>query len=294
VFSNGAQYSRVNCWAHTMRNINKKMITLVKNKEDETSIRDDLHYVQLAANKKIFMKSFQLFQVKWLNYNEFMMYIETNWVNKSSGWYEGAAPGCPSTDNSLESVNNTIKRENTLRKKLPCAEFMKNLISIVQEWSLDRNSDSSSPNKKSFASVPRLSTQVLDKAYKWQVAAVGLKSREKSGGQMEFFIGAKNKHFTGGDIKEYEELRINLGWKSFSEYVEKNFGIWKMEFSSHSWEDSKCSCPVFQKEYICKHNVGVAIRQKWLNVPEEISSLPLGQKRSRGRSKKNSFALSRE
>ena len=60
-------------------------------------------------------------------------------------------------------------------------------------------------------------------------------------------------------------------------------GIWTVKFESDSWETADCSCPVFQKEYVCKHTVGIGIRLGSVTVPREILSAPLGQKRGPGR-----------
>ena len=52
-----------------------------------------------------------------------------------------------------------------------------------------------------------------------------------------------------------------------------------------SWTNGTCSCPVFLKQYVCKHLIGVAIRLKKAKPPAAAKSIPIGQKRRRGRPK---------
>lgn len=54
---------------------------------------------------------------------------------------------------------------------------------------------------------------------------------------------------------------------------------------------SNCNCPVFDTEYICKHIVGVSIRLKLVTPPAEAKTIPIGQKRKRGRPSKTKPAL---
>ena len=48
-----------------------------------------------------------------------------------------------------------------------------------------------------------------------------------------------------------------------------------------------CSCPSGSKKYFCKHNLGLAIKLKHLEIPASAKSVPLNEKRSRGRPAKN-------
>ena len=56
-----------------------------------------------------------------------------------------------------------------------------------------------------------------------------------------------------------------------------------MTMEGDDWRNAKCSCPIFMKKYICKHIVGMAILKNLVEVPDEAKTVPLGQKRKRGR-----------
>lgn len=57
------------------------------------------------------------------------------------------------------------------------------------------------------------------------------------------------------------------------------------------WQKSKCNCPSFCKNYICKHVVDMAIRLKYYEPPPSAKTVPINQKRKRSRPAKAKLAL---
>lgn len=55
--------------------------------------------------------------------------------------------------------------------------------------------------------------------------------------------------------------------------------------------NGSCNCPVFYKEYVCKHHLGIGIRLKYIEVPHEARDIPIGMKKKRGRASKAKKAL---
>jgi len=66
-----------------------------------------------------------------------------------------------------------------------------------------------------------------------------------------------------------------------------------ISMSSHLCSDAtyKLVCPAFFKNYICKHAVGMAIRLKYCKPPAAAKTVPIGEKRKRGRPAKAKPAL---
>jgi len=108
----------------------------------------------------------EIFLKKWSK-NErvkpFLNYFESEYLNSRSGWYEGNAPGFPSTNNGRESLNNQIKEEGTLRLKLPLGEFFTCSLKLVKDWSIERSPES--PNFKPFVTSPTLHVPLLSETY---------------------------------------------------------------------------------------------------------------------------------
>ena len=56
----------------------------------------------------------------------------------------------------------------------------------------------------------------------------------------------------------------------------------------------ECNCVDFRKNYKCKHSLGIALLQKKVDCPPEAKNAPIGERRKRGRPKKNSEALKKD
>ena len=46
-------------------------------------------------------------------------------------------------------------------------------------------------------------------------------------------------------------------------------GLWRIVINQSTPHKSTCTCPNFFKEYICKHVLGILIRQKFLIYPHQ-------------------------
>jgi len=70
---------------------------------------------------------------------DFAEYFNKEYFSKYTGWYEGIAPGHPSTNNCLEPTNAVIKKECTLRERLPLRELIAPAMEYVRAWSYRLN-----------------------------------------------------------------------------------------------------------------------------------------------------------
>lgn len=61
-----------------------------------------------------------------------------------------------------------------------------------------------------------------------------------------------------------------------------------------NWANAFCVCTDGLKKYLCEHIVGIALRFKVVEAPTEAKSIPIGQKRKRGRPAKAKQALTRQ
>ncbi len=98
-------------------------------------IEDDLDKLQLAANPVIFNKAKAAFIKKWTQKKEkeFVAYMSEMWFSSHQTWYEGARLRTPSTNNALESFNLVIKKEHTLRERLPLPRFFELCLQAVEK-----------------------------------------------------------------------------------------------------------------------------------------------------------------
>lgn len=89
------------CFAHVLRNCNKRPFTSKANKQ---LVLDDIRQMQLAPNRATFNMMAKLFREKWMRIeSDFVAYFEKEWLGPHCNWFEGAANYTPSTNNALES-----------------------------------------------------------------------------------------------------------------------------------------------------------------------------------------------
>ncbi|CAF2148675.1 unnamed protein product [Rotaria magnacalcarata] len=97
---------------------------------------DDIELLQLAQTEQMFFKASNLFIKKWMKKQPiFINYFQDEWLTTLHGWYEGVGHFTPSTNNALESTNNVMKKERTLRERLPLSRFKVLACEIVEKWS---------------------------------------------------------------------------------------------------------------------------------------------------------------
>ncbi|KAL8581045.1 hypothetical protein ACOMHN_012696 [Nucella lapillus] len=98
------------CLAHVVMNMDKQLIR-IKDKKTAAALREDITQLQLCPDEDAFYQATTLFLSKWESSNQaFLEYFRGSCIDQNNTWYEGYAPGCPSTNNGLEAVNQTIKR----------------------------------------------------------------------------------------------------------------------------------------------------------------------------------------
>jgi len=64
-----------------------------------------------------------------------------------------------------------------------------------------------------------------------------------------------------------------------------------LKFNAPDWKLSTCTCFSFQKQYKCKHVLGIAVSKKLFTIPESAKMDVIGKKRKVGRPLKARVAL---
>lgn len=181
----------------------------------------------------------------------------------------------PSTNNGLESINNVIKKENTIRERLPLGKFNTVLMEMVAGWSLRYK------NKHiEFQYKPQIDLPLWTKSYQWVRENVLIRSYELIDG-IQYTIS-----YSSSD----EPKEIPSTFESFNDFKENMFKSIKT-FLPTDWMKGECSCQEYMKKYICLHIVGMAIRLKLTKVPVEAKNIQIGEKRKPGRPSKAKKAL---
>ena len=94
-------------------------------------------------------------------------------------------------------------------------------------------------------------------------------------------------------MKQLSNPRRYVKWKKFDDFIQSEWTVWKLVFIHNGWKTSICTCPSFQKHYVCKHLIAIASNRnqlKFLNAVKD-DEVPIGQTRKRGRPKIATKAL---
>lgn len=246
-----------------------------------TQILTDISRLQLAWSPAVFSKAASLLKKKWESEGvaePFLKYME-QWMITSTNWYEGVAVRVPSTNNALESFNNVIKKEATLRKKLPLGRFIKVITQSIQNWS----------ERMDFQSIPSISQKLWLAAYRFAKEGVEMEESLSDDGYINVLCPASGQSLT----KKNKAALKYRNWKTYDRFLD-SFHIYMVSFrNDDEWLSSTCTCPSFFKKYLCKHIVGMAILKKLAHVPAHIKSIKIGQKVKPGRPAKAKKALQR-
>ena len=109
--------TRVMCWFHMKKAFEAHETYISLESSTKEQIKQDIYVLQLSESIDFFNTSYELFKEKWSSEKNkatdtFLTYFHKVWIDQHPGWYEGYAPGVPSTNNALESTNEKIKSHN--------------------------------------------------------------------------------------------------------------------------------------------------------------------------------------
>lgn len=289
--------TRIVCWFHVKKAIDKKLISLVRDKTKRSQLISGIVYMQLCQTPAVFKSAVELFYKKWAgdaDVADFLEYLKLQWIDQNSNWYEGCAyplNGVPLTNNGNESYNAVIKKYYTNRNQLPFDEFLDVIEKLVHDWS--RLRDPTCVNKRAFSEEPTLSLAQMTAAWQW-------KSDKTTKKQLIQFASVPDRVWCAADdcediakqiVQEYETQMKTCAWRDFDCFVNCAFSVWKVKVNRADWKKGSCTCPTFYKKYVCKHLAGVAIIKELLKVDPIAKTVPIGCNRGAGRPVKSTTAL---
>lgn len=263
------------CFAHVLRNVLKRKFT---NQNNKNLIIEDIQKMQLAPDKKTFKQMTKLFLDKWKNIEaDFAEYFKKQWLGVHCNWYEGAANYTPSTNNALEGYNSVIKRKVTLRRRLPLLEFLGSMKQMAAEKSNDLYKQ-----LKIVASEPSLDKKLLQNAALLEQSSFkAFKAKRCAEDLNTYLLPSSSCAAENANEAHWKEIE-KRNWKSFDEFIQygyQKFWVVKLD-TTDKWKiKSSCTCPVFGKQYICKHIVALAFRGKIAECPESINPTTLTEKK---------------
>lgn len=277
----------VMCWAHVIRNVCKRPFS---NKNNKPLIVDDIKKIQLSPNQATFRMMSSLFCEKWNPIEpSFVDYFVRELLGVHCNWWEGAAYYTPSTNNGIESHNSVIKRKVTMRKRLPLNTFiiaMKEMTSDISKQFAD--------GSRIISTEPIIQNELLARAAVMVRAEFKCFKAKSSASRNIVFIIPSSTCKEENATEKYYKILVQTQWKSLDQFIKYGYQqFWIVNFSKDKWKtESKCTCPQFLKNYICKHVVALAYREKCFEIPESAyPTLLQATRKKAGRPKNATKAL---
>lgn len=148
------------------------------------------------------------------------------------------------TNNGLEATNAWIKREHSLRKRLPVGQFLCKLEDLLAKWS--KNRDPTSPNYTEFCCRRTITLPHWTRAYQW--AQENRKVLQRRGRScVQYFTAASGMPPISTATLKDENA------KTFDEFRKLQFGTWVMTiFDEGAADSSLCSCQYYSCPYFLK------------------------------------------
>lgn len=276
------------CFAHVLRNIEKKKFTSNNNKQ---LIIADIMLLQQAPDKTNFLLMSKLFCEKWRRIeSKFIQYFEKQWLGVHANWYEGAAVYTPSTNNAQEAVNGIIKKKVTLRKRLPMNQFMMSMAKLIGEYSVELDNGS-----REFSNKPSIASSMWEDGILMVQNAFNLFKLKTVAAYPDHQSFTVPSSKCSNPTVSYFKTLINASWKSFDEFIKHGFQQFYVVHlkPTDDWMcESTCTCTYFMKQYICKHIIAAALKQKVTDCPNIHDPILLStNKRKRGNCKRAEPAL---
>ena len=223
-------------------------------------------------------------------------------------WYEGSHPWSVNNNQGIEGLNKQIKKSHTFKRRCPLANFMDIVVRMIKEWS--KQPDILSKSRTETLFNPKDGLKLRTDGYQWLKSnktgsadrIICVKPDNKYTVSEEFGIGqvdnlwvvASSSNKMGGSLKERAKERIKMrgapSFKSFEHYMEVRTSCWIVEERDGNFN---CDCPKGMKGKQCWHEVGLQYKKGTLEVTSEVRSIPINQKRKRGRPKKLPYCLTR-
>ena len=286
-------FTRIMCWSHVHRNLLSKANS-IDSEPDKKRIIIDIERLQVMPSPEMFNHAVKLFFDKWSKSNDnnisnFLNHFKAEWIESTnSGWYEGVADSIPSTDNGLESTNAKIKRHHTLGERMSVADYLKNAMEMMYHWSHDRTLGLKQISvAKEFLDSPSIEGEIWKRAWAYLYKEDPL---IRQLGKTISYVLTKVKHKHLID-ENFIKNKFNSMKNSFDEFVLKVSKVRLVQLDASKWENSKCTCTAYLKNYICFHIAALAVSRKMTHIPIAYKAQPIGIKPKRGRPSKAASAF---
>lgn len=238
--------------------------------------------------KRVFLPVIGCLKKKWdKDEKNFVQYFKTTWLSsKHNKWFEGCVPYVPKTNNALESFNAKIKTNFQFHRRFSLYVFKDKIRQMISAMSIEYRD-----GVKRIATTMKYDNDLWYSALKWARSSKKVQLEHEDNNDIYYIPAGDNETIDRGSLSRY----LSHSCRSFNTFSSLQFSIWKLTIPSEEagLGNITCTCPPFMKKFICKHVMGMCLRLKLLQLPENIQ-LVEDYRKKRGRPRKAGPALNRE
>ncbi|KAF4678907.1 hypothetical protein FOZ60_015891 [Perkinsus olseni] len=287
------------CWYHVKKNIEGTLKTLKVAAEIQTSLLRGLAVLQLAVTEECFQCLFGLMRQKYQPLcPQAVAYIDQQWIQHCSTWWEGYAERLPSTNNGIESANGRIKGK-VLRNKLSIGDFTQKVLTDIMPMFSREMDSSDATNARYYEGISEVQATKGEYATAalWETAAKIVEFSPPSDTRRYLFALSRKVDpaflCVANIVRYLNMLKGNSQGANFDELTSLMLKMYVIHVprDATSWRQCCCSCTAFLKAKVCYHVIGVGIRLHLLDVSDR-KQLPINRRpRRKGRPRKAKRAL---
>ena len=240
------------CYFHVLSNVQRKYS--FNEKANRKTMMDDIRTLHLSPNEEWFDLGCKLFAEKWQEKEpEIVQRLQRSFFSTHKLWFIGAGAQVPKDNNFVESYNSSMKTYQTKHQTQTMKEFIVTALTIVEQKSREYIID-----KNPFAYELIIPDETIRIGCSTKIQF--LDSGKRVNGLCEFYVFSTkmgNRVIKQKDVDKFYDFNL---YKSFAEMETNMFNVYKVTFQKRAddWTKSFCTCPSFDKNYICKHVIAIA------------------------------------
>lgn len=168
---------------------------------------------------------------------------------------------------------------------MPLGEFTVTVFEMANEQSVEYKD-----GKRVIKDAPIIATAQWKKAVLW-AKNIGIPAIKKfsTAAAYGYYVPSTKylelKEKTEFDLQFMEQLQ-DMQWKIFDQYENNGYGMFynvRVDKDKQKWTvNSECECVDFYKRSICKHIIGIALREKIAILPKIAITTVLTQNKKSG------------
>ena len=327
----GEETERLMCWPHVTRNIDDKIALLKKESKNEelaAKVDADIDYFQWATTETEYEVNYKALVDKYtkeenvVNYTteeedalkKFFDYVDDNWGPKTpvKNWFAGSNPFSLTQNQGIEGKNKAIKASYTFKSRVSIGKLFQIVEVMLRDWS-EQDDSLIFSHRLALLDGPE-GLALKTNGWKWaQANARHMKTKSVLSVDVSTRLGAHSvsevaglgkpsriwvvgRQEPKGELTDLARAKLEERARPSSLHFDDKKKIkescWVVEERDG---DFFCDCPEGFKGHLCKHTIGLHMRNDTgkVVVTDQVRSLPLGQARKRGRPKKNPHCLTR-